>query len=97
MLKAGEKVIVGVSGGADSVCLLFLLKTYAPVLGISLEVVHIEHGIRGKESLKDAEYVENLCRDWKIPFHLYQKDVPALAKKWKCSEEEACFWTEKHF
>lgn len=89
MLETGDKVIVGVSGGADSVCLLFLLKTYAPQLGISLEVVHMEHGIRGKESLQDAEYVENLCRRWEIPFHLYHRNVPSLAKEWKCSEEEA--------
>ena len=89
MLETGDKVIVGVSGGADSVCLLFLLKSYAPLFDLSLEVVHMEHGIRGKESLLDAEYVENLCREWKIPFHLYQKKIPELAKKWKCSEEEA--------
>lgn len=89
MLETGDKVIVGVSGGADSVCLLFLLKSYAPIFGLSLEVVHMEHGIRGKESLQDAEYVENLCREWKIPFHLYRRNIPVLAKEWKCSEEEA--------
>ena len=89
MLETGDKVIVGVSGGADSVCLLFLLKTFAPYFQVSLEVVHMEHGIRGKESLMDAEFVENLCKKWEIPFHLFQKDVPALAKEWKCSTEEA--------
>lgn len=89
MLETGDKVIVGVSGGADSVCLLFLLKTYAPYFQISLEVVHMEHGIRGKESLLDAEFVENLCKKWEIPFHLFQRDIPALSKEWKCSTEEA--------
>lgn len=89
MINAGEKIVVGVSGGPDSVCLLFLLKKYKKILGISLEVVHMEHGIRGKESLEDAAFVENLCREWEIPFHLYRRDVPKLAKQWGCSEEEA--------
>jgi len=89
MLETGDKVIVGVSGGADSVCLLFLLKKYMHKFQISLEVVHMEHGIRGKESLQDAEFVENLCREWDIPFHLFRRDIPTLAKEWKCSTEEA--------
>lgn len=89
MIEAGDKIIVGVSGGPDSVCLLFLLKRYKKMLDISLAVVHMEHGIRGKESAEDAAFVENLCRDWEIPFFLYRKDVPKLSREWKCSEEEA--------
>ena len=50
MLKEGDRVIAGVSGGADSICLLFLLDRYREALGISVEVVHMEHGIRGKET-----------------------------------------------
>ena len=52
MLKEGDRVIAGVSGGADSICLLFWLDRYREALGISVEVVHMEHGIRGKESLE---------------------------------------------
>ncbi len=89
MIKTGDKVIVGVSGGADSVCLLFLLKTFSKVLGITLSVIHIEHGIRGKESQKDAAFVENLCREWNLPCRVERRDIPALSKEWKCSEEEA--------
>jgi tRNA(Ile)-lysidine synthase len=89
MVKPGDRVIVGVSGGADSVCLLFLLKTFAPVLGITLSVIHIEHGIRGKESQKDADFVENLCGEWNLPCRVERRDIPGLSKEWKCSEEEA--------
>lgn len=89
MLKEGDRVIAGVSGGADSICLLFLLDRYREALGISVEVVHMEHGIRGKESLEDAAFVENFCRERKIPCHIFHQDVPSLARKWKCSEEEA--------
>ena len=89
MLKEGDRVIAGVSGGADSICLLFLLDRYREALGISVEVVHMEHGIRGKESLEDAAFVENFCRERKIPCHIFHRDVPSLARKWKCSEEEA--------
>lgn len=89
MLKEGDRVIAGVSGGADSICLLFLLDRYREALGISVEVVHMEHGIRGKESLEDAAFVENFCRERKIPCHIFHRDVPSLARKWKYSEEEA--------
>ena len=89
MLKTGDKIIVGVSGGADSVCLLFLLKNLRPKWQLSLEVVHIEHGIRGKESLEDADFVEKLCREWEVPFYLFRRDIPLLSKEWRCSQEEA--------
>ncbi|MBQ1881151.1 MAG: hypothetical protein II156_05950, partial [Lachnospiraceae bacterium] len=46
MIREGQSICVAVSGGADSMCLLFLLHEMAPVLGISLSAVHVEHGIR---------------------------------------------------
>ena len=88
MLQAGDRVVAGISGGADSVCLLFLLRAYTQKLPISLAVVHINHGIR-KEAAEDAAFVENLCKQWEIPFFLRNVDVRALAAKEKCSEEEA--------
>ena len=89
MVQRGDRIIAGVSGGPDSVCLLFLLDKYKETLGISLEVVHMEHGIRGKESLEDAAFVENFCRKLAIPCHTYHRDIPKLAREWKCSGEEA--------
>ena len=89
MIKAEEKVIVGVSGGADSVCLLFVLREYQKKVPFELKVVHIEHGVRGEESRKDAFFVKALCDEWRISCEVRSFDVPALAKKQKISVEEA--------
>jgi tRNA(Ile)-lysidine synthase len=78
MFARGNRVGVAVSGGADSVFLLHLLRELAPSLDLRLSVVHIEHGIRGDASLADAEFVENLATGFELPFHLQRADVPAL-------------------
>ena len=88
MLKPGDRVVAGISGGADSVCLLFLLRAYAGRVPITLTVVHVNHGIR-KEAARDAAFVEELCRQWEIPFYRRSYDVKAIAREKKCSEEEA--------
>ena len=89
MIAPGERVIVGVSGGADSVCLLDVLRSYQQELPFSIMVVHVEHGIRGQESLEDARFVEQLCESWKIPCQVERVDVTALAKEEGLSVEEA--------
>ena len=89
MIKAQEKIIVGVSGGADSVCLLFVLLEYQKEVPFEIQVVHIEHGVRGAESRRDAAYVEALCKKWEIPCEVRHFDVPLLAKERKISVEEA--------
>ena len=88
LIKQNEKLIVGVSGGADSVCLLSLLCKLREEMPFSMTVVHINHGIR-KEASEDALFVENLCKKWQIPFVLEKYPVNELAKKWNMSSEEA--------
>ena len=88
LLREGDRVILGVSGGADSVCLLFVLLEYAARKTLQLGVVHVHHGIR-KEADEDAAYVEQLCREHGISFFQVKEDVKQKAKEWKCSEEEA--------
>lgn len=88
MIAAGDKIVIGVSGGADSVCLLFLLLEYSRKIPVSLAVVHVNHGIR-PDATKDARYVERLCREQDIPFYLTETDVHRLAEEEKCSEEDA--------
>lgn len=88
MLKAGDRVIAGISGGADSVCLLFVLLEWAKRKDLELAVVHVDHGIR-EDAGADAAYVEKLCRENGVKFYLYHVDVPALAALEKCSLEEA--------
>ena len=89
MIEEGDTVIVGVSGGADSVCLLFMLKEMQKKCSFMLRAVHIEHGIRGNASKEDAEFVRNLCKRIGVPLHIEEKDVPAVAKEKKLSLEEA--------
>lgn len=89
MITAEDKLIVGVSGGADSVCLLFVLRMYQQEVPFEMRVVHVEHGVRGEESLRDAAFVKALCREWKIPCEVRCVDVPLIAKEKKISVEEA--------
>ncbi len=88
MLKPCDRVVVGISGGADSVCLFLLLLSYRERVPLSLAVVHVNHGIR-REAVEDARYVEELCRQYDIPFFLKNADVRELARKEGYSEEDA--------
>lgn len=88
MFEQGDRVVLGVSGGADSVCMLHLLNSLKQQLGITLYVVHINHGIRGKEAHRDADFVETLCKRLEVPCQIFHLDIPAMAKEKKMSEEE---------
>lgn len=88
LFEPGDGVVLGVSGGADSVCLLFALYRLRRELGISLYVVHVNHGIR-LDAGRDADYVEQLCRRLELPFSLTEVDVQTLARQQGCSTEEA--------
>lgn len=89
LVSPGDKIVVGVSGGADSVCLLHLLNECQREWKLSLFVVHIHHGIRGAEAAGDARFVEELAEQLSLPFFLVEGDVPVMAKETGMSEEEA--------
>ena len=89
MLCDGDKVVVGVSGGADSMCLLSCLMELRKEYRLELFVVHVNHGIRGEEAREDAEYVTAFCKANGIPVRVKEADVKSLAKKEGLSEEEA--------
>ncbi len=87
MIEPGDTIAAGVSGGADSVCLLFVLLELQKKIPFSVKVVHINHGIR-QEASEDADYVRTLCGKLGIPFFLVETDVRAQAKAHGRSEEE---------
>ena len=86
LIKNGDKIVVAVSGGPDSMCLLDTLNKLKEELNFSICVAHVNHGIR-KESDDEKVYVENYCKKYSIPFHYLKVDVPKLSKENKMSEE----------
>ena len=89
LIYDGIKLIVGVSGGADSVCLLRMLAAYREMHPFSLTAVHIHHGIRGEEAEEDARFCEALARELQLPFLRADCDVPKEAAAGGISLEEA--------
>ena len=89
MLREVDKIIVGFSGGADSVCLLHLLHKLQNQYGYSLLAVHVNHGIRGDEAKSDAYFAEKFCDARSIPFKLVEIDCVQLAENEKQTLEEA--------
>ncbi len=89
MLEKGDKVLVAVSGGPDSVALLHFLKQIEPTHHLTLHVFHLNHEIRGKEAAGDAQFVAGLASKLGVPTTLMNFDVPALAEREKLSLEEA--------
>ena len=91
-LKAPQEdmlVLAAVSGGADSVALLALLRELARAGRIRLAAAHFEHGIRGEASREDAAFVRALCAEWGVPLTEGRADVPALAKSRGVGLEQA--------
>ena len=89
LITQGDRVVVGLSGGADSVCLLFVLLELQKEIPFSINAVHINHQLRGPEALRDQKYVENLCETYGIPLKIVSRTVAEVAKKQKIGIEEA--------
>lgn len=88
MIGSGDHILLGFSGGADSVCLFYILQTLAEEYDLKLTAVHVEHGIRGEEALRDADFVEKLCKKEGIPCYTEHVNIPAMAAEAGLSEEE---------
>ena len=89
LILPGSRVGVAVSAGADSVALLRILEALANELGITLVVVHLNHSLRGSESVADAEFVEKLARERNLRFVQRVEDVAAVATREGWNLEEA--------
>jgi len=89
LLSHGETVIVGVSGGPDSLCLLHALLALRDEFGCDLHVAHLNHLLRGADADADAQFVSDLATRWQLPNTTGARDVTALAREHKLSIEEA--------
>lgn len=89
LLSPGDRVVVGVSGGSDSLCLLHLLWSSRDALGIEPHAAHLNHLIRGQDAEADARFVTDLAARWGVPCTAEARDVPAVAREQKLSIEEA--------
>lgn len=89
MLTCGDRVIAGVSGGADSVCLFLVLLELREKIGFDLIAVHVHHGLRGEAADQDQRFVEALCEQHRIPLEIFRVNLESIAKKRKQSLEEA--------
>lgn len=79
MIAKGERIIAAVSGGPDSTALLYILKELSAAWDLKLHVAHMEHGFRGEESLRDAEWVRELAARLELPCTIRHADIPAVA------------------
>lgn len=86
--SAGDTVVVGLSGGADSVALTHWLQFGCPVRPLHVAACHVNHGLRGEESERDEAFVRSLCEQWDIPLFVRRADIRTLAKEQSLGLEE---------
>lgn len=87
LISKGDVIVVGVSGGPDSITLLTCLNKFKDYLGIEIISAHINHLIR-KDSTEDEQYVENMCKNMGIKCYVKRADVEKIAKEQKKGSEE---------
>lgn len=88
LIEKGDNIVIGVSGGPDSICLLHVLNSLKDQLGIQIFVAHINHMIR-EEADEETAYVENFCKTLGVQCFIKKKDVQQVAKDEKIGTEEA--------
>ena len=89
LIKYGDGIVVGISGGYDSVCLLHILHYLSKDLDLKLFPVHINHMLRGLEAARDEDFVNDFCQSLGLSLHIKRVDIAQKAKKEKISIEEA--------
>ena len=88
LIEAGDKIVLGVSGGPDSISMLDILRQLKKEIGFEIYVAHINHMIR-EEAIDDEKYVQNYCEKNNIEFYAKRIDVPQIANSKKIGTEEA--------
>ena len=99
MLGGQDRVLCGLSGGADSVFLFLLLRDLSEEIGFALRAVHVHHGIRGADADDDAAFVRDLCEEKGIPLRVFKRDIPKEAKERGMSYSAAVIlkWLKKFY
>lgn len=87
LILPGERVLLGLSGGMDSVCLFHVLRALQKEFSFTLEAAHLNHMLRPGEAEKDEAFAVNLCREYEIPCHTQRIDVAKIAKARGIGEE----------
>lgn len=88
-IKQGDRIIIAISGGQDSVVLLELFQKFKTELGITIALAHINHLLRGEDSQKDQDFVALLAEKYQLPCYILREDISEIAKENGWSLEEA--------
>jgi tRNA(Ile)-lysidine synthase len=89
MIKQGDAVLIGVSGGADSIALVHVMLEFCSVLDLHLGIAHFDHGLRLTESERDARFVRRIANKLNLPFYFEKMDIKKFSMDYKMSIEEA--------
>lgn len=89
LIAPGDRIVCAVSGGADSVAMLFAFYLLKETLNITLEAAHFNHHLRGDESQRDADFVRSFCRSYDIPLHVGEGQVQPGKKGLEAAARDA--------
>jgi tRNA(Ile)-lysidine synthase len=89
LIENGDQIVIGVSGGPDSMALLYVLLDIMCDIDFNIHIAHVNHGVRGKEALEDEKFVENLAKKLNLPYYSKTVNMEEYAKKEGLSSEEA--------
>lgn len=89
MIKNGDRVLVALSGGPDSICLLHILNSLKDILNIEIFAAHVNHCLRGDDADEDERYVKEFCEKLQIPCYIKKANINKIAEERKISSEMA--------